>query len=163
MNVCGRGGYRSPSYAIVLEGANRKLEVLAISTWNVPTLGCVGASPWCCSEANTVRGGGLDVQQVMAAGLCAPGCSPTPIVEVSNFRADINDASDPVATVVGGSLATSNVQTGPETLLFKATDAGVGVFRAVAEARIDGSGDWREVVNAPVRTGGPCTPLRVTD
>jgi hypothetical protein len=163
INVCGRGGYRSPSYAIVLEGANHKLEVVAISDWNVPTLGCVGASPWCCNEANTVRGGGLDVQQVMAAGLCAPGCTPTPIVEVSNFRADINDTSDPVATVVGGSLATSNVQTGPETLVFKATDAGVGVFRAVAEARIDGTGDWRAVVDAPVRIGGPCTPIRETD
>jgi hypothetical protein len=99
----------------------------------------------------------------MAAGLCAPGCSPAPIVEVSNFRADINDTSNPTASVVGGSLATSNVQTGPETLVFKASDAGVGVFRAVAEARIDGSGDWRAIVDAPVRSGGPCTPLRETD
>jgi hypothetical protein len=162
MSVCGRAGY-ALSYAVFLQGSNGKFRTIAISTPTAPIIGCVGTSPWCCTGANTISGGAPDVQQVMAGAICATNCSPTPTVEVSNFQADINDTSEPVASVLGGSLATSSVHTGPESLVFKASDIGVGVFRAVAEARIDGTGDWQEVVNAPVRAGGPCTPVRETD
>jgi hypothetical protein len=162
MSVCGRGAY-SLAYTVFLEGINSKFRIIAISAPTAPTIGCAGSSPWCCSAANTISGGAADVQQVMAGAICAPYCSPIPTVEVSNFQADINDTSEPVASVLGGSLATSNVQTGIESLTFKARDVGVGIFRAVAEARIDGTGDWREIVNAPVRASGPCTPVRETN
>ena len=126
-----------------------------------PTFGCVGPAPWCCSSANTVSGGGPEVQRVTALAICV-FCS-TSTVEIGSFVADVEDSSAPVASAVGGSLRFSSAQTGAETLVYDAKDAGVGVFRAVAEARIDRSGNWREVASTPVRTGGKCLPLYETD
>lgn len=126
-----------------------------------PTFGCAGPAPWCCGAANTVTGGGPDVTQVTALALCTMCGSAS--IEIGTFRADIEDTSPPVATAVGGSLKNSSTQVGTETLVYDARDVGVGVFRAVAEARIDRSGNWREVASTLIRNGGPCVPLRETD
>ncbi len=125
------------------------------------TMGCVGPAPWCCGDDNVVRGG-PGVREIWAMVQCRSVCPVAPTLDVSTFRADVSDPAPPSGTNLRGALATDATLSGPAQLVFDAADKGVGVFRAVAEARIGGVGEWREVATAPVETGGTCTPLGET-
>jgi hypothetical protein len=126
-------------------------------------MGCIGPKPYCCDPENLASGGGDRVRLLQLSMYCWTPCVGTVRGAISGFRADISDYEPPAASAVRGSLATSAAQVTEETLEFDASDKGVGVFRAVAEARINRTGEWREIVTAPVESGGRCTPLRETD
>src|SRR4051812_19632866 len=159
VDVCGRAGFGGlVGVAVVYAGGSST----TLKSVYGSTLGCVGPSPWCCGGDNTVTSSGPAVSQVLTRAICV-ACSGTPSIELSGFRADIRDDTLPVVTAIRGSLATSTEQTGDENLVFDAADVGVGVFRAVAEARIDRAGDWRVVATALVEPDGSCSPLRETD
>jgi hypothetical protein len=128
-----------------------------------PQIGCVGAKPYCCDPENLAAGGGDRVRLLRLLVYCGSPCTAGMRGEITGFRAGINDYEPPTVSAVHGSLVTSTVQATEETLEFDASDKGVGVFRAVAEARINHAGEWREIVTAPVVSGGKCTALRETD
>jgi hypothetical protein len=158
IGVCGRTG-ADTSVAIYRKDVTGYTEPIR-SAINGGTMGCIGGSPWCCGDDNVVRGG-PGVAEIWALARCGNSCPGTkPTLEVSTFRADVTDSAPPAASNLRGALASSTTQRGREELVFDATDVGVGVFRAVAEARI--GGDWREIVSAPVESGGACTPVRET-
>ena len=81
---------------------------------------------------------------------------------MSGFRADISDEHGPRVSDVYGDLVTNAAHTGRETVVFNAADRGVGIYRAVAEARIGGMGDWQEIVATPLAPSSPCSPLNET-
>ncbi|MBE2320122.1 hypothetical protein DVA67_029420 [Solirubrobacter sp. CPCC 204708] len=109
-----------------------------------------------------VRGGGPGISGLLVLSICVFWCGGSK-AEASSLKASVTDVQAPVASPRTGSLLSASTQLGIETLTFDATDVGVGVFRAVIEARIDRAGEWKDVVSAPVQTGGTCTPLRETD
>jgi hypothetical protein len=158
--VCGRVEIPTWTYVISIEDfdgvAFRPLKA-------APQFGCVGPRPYCCNPENLVSGGGERVRLTRLHLHCYSPCGTAMRGEIAGFRADIGDYEPPNVSAVRGSLVTSSSQAGPETLEFDASDKGVGVFRAVAEARINRGGEWREIVSAPVQNGGKCTPVHETN
>jgi hypothetical protein len=70
-------------------------------------------------------------------------------------------------SAASGPLVTRTPHAGSETVTFSAVDRGVGVFRAVAEARLGRAGEWREMASAPLAIFAPLsfwqTPGRKAD
>ncbi|MDA0139841.1 hypothetical protein [Solirubrobacter deserti] len=83
-----------------------------------------------------------------AGASCGPGVAAS--IALSRFRAEIRDDNVPVVTDVH--------PLGAERVLFDVTDAGVGAYRAVVEARVGQSGPWQEL--AAKELG--CSPLGET-
>jgi hypothetical protein len=161
--ICGRVANQGPANeADIQEYAETGFSTLRAAMSSRPQIGCVGPRPYCCDPENLASGGGARVRLVRSRLYCSSQCVGAVSAEISGFRADIGDYEPPAASAVRGSLATSATQVADETLEFDASDRGVGVFRAVAEARINRAGEWHEIVSAPVDPGGRCTPVRET-
>lgn len=84
-------------------------------------------------------------------------------IELSSFRADIRDDYVPSVSAVRGSLASNLSHAGVETVEFDVSDIGTGIYRAVAEARLLGRGDWVQLSTTPLGMDRPsCRELDVT-
>ena len=160
--VCGFNGGNSTAVVSVSQRIGDTDTGLAATTATRPQIGCVAAAPWYGNAGNAIKGGGDTVRAVTARASCLESCDGNVGVDISSFRAEISDEAPPGGAVTGGSLDTSTIQTGPETLTFSAKDVGVGVYRAVVEAQINRVGAWQEVLSAPVKPGTLCTPVRET-
>ena len=149
--VCGFNGGNSTAVVSVSQRIGDTDTGLAATTATRPQIGCVAAAPWYGNAGNAIKGGGDTVRAVTARASCLESCDGNVGVDISSFRAEISDEAPPGGAVTGGSLDTSTIQTGPETLTFSAKDVGVGVYRAVVEAQINRVGAWQEVLSAPVK------------
>ena len=93
-----------------------------------------------------------------------PGVLSAPAIvsffEVFMLKAYIEDNAPPTVTAVGGPLASNATHSGVEKLTFSATDTGGGLYRAVAEAKINNTGDWTPLSRASVdENRGKCVDL----
>jgi hypothetical protein len=129
------------------------------------TMFCHGASPFWTDPRNTVQRQGLNTEQVWFVASCFL-CEPASVrgsIEVSSFRADVRDDHAPVVTSVRGPLASNLSHTGTESVEFNVVDTGVGVYRAVVEARVLGQGDWIALATSPLgQSRASCRELDVT-
>jgi hypothetical protein len=89
---------------------------------------------------------------------CFPGHAE---IAIGAFKAEITDPRAPTVSGVEGALASNPVHAGLERVVFNAVDAGVGVYRAFAQARVDSNSPWQEIASTPKH--GTCSPLGVTD
>ncbi|MDA0181312.1 hypothetical protein OJ997_13480 [Solirubrobacter phytolaccae] len=115
-------------------------------------IGCHGQPPYWTESRNVVQRQGLATSQlffVATCGLCDFDFLRGSI-EVSSFRADIRDDAAPIVSAVRGPLVTNVSHAGVESVEFDASDAGVGVYRAIVEARILGQGKWIELAATPI-------------
>jgi len=72
-------------------------------------------------------------------------------------KATIQDDSPPTVSGATGPLLTGTTHSGTERVTFSATDQGMGLYRAVAQARIGGTGDWVTVASrVPDNNQGKC-------
>ena len=129
------------------------------------TMFCHGAPPYWADARNVVQRQGLLVPEVSFVAGCymCLSLSTRGTVEVSSFRADIRDDYAPVVTSVRGPLVSNLSHSGTERVEFDASDVGVGVYRAVVEARLLGQGAWLQLATAPLGSGrSSCTELNVT-
>jgi hypothetical protein len=129
------------------------------------TMGCQGSAPWWSGAGNAVRAGDLASPWLEMDVSCAAICDVAPriaaTIELSAFRASIDDPSPPTVGSPTGSLTSNRVHTGVETVTFSAADRGVGLFRALAEVRPRRDGPWLQIAEA--RLGGEsCRPLGET-
>lgn len=106
---------------------------------------CIGNDAGRCDVSNPAGDGGFVGSYVAAA-------------EVGNLAAIIEDTAAPVVSSVSGSLMSNATHTGTERVAYNAADSGVGVYRAVADVKIRGEGEWRAMAtsNADVN-GGECS------
>ncbi len=75
------------------------------------------------------------------------------------FEATLTESTAPSVSAVSGQLATNAAHQGTETVTFNATDQGAGVYRAVAEARVNNAGEWRTLTTQIAdANGGRCLP-----
>lgn len=126
---------------------------------------CHGPAPYWSDSRNLVQRQGLATSQVFLVATCGFCDDPSlrSSIEISSFRADIRDDSAPVVGAVRGPLAANFSHTGVERIEFDVSDVGVGVYRAVVEARIHGQGNWLELASAPVgRNASSCVEKDVT-
>jgi hypothetical protein len=128
------------------------------------TVGCAGTGGFWRDRRNYMQATGLKANRVFVSAWSqyASARQDAANFYIAGSRADIVDDSAPTVSGVHGPLATNAVHAGSETLTFSAVDAGVGVFRAVAEARLGGAGEWREVASGLVAPSGTCSPLGET-
>ena len=98
------------------------------------SFGCHGTSPWRLNTANSMQAAELSTSRIEFSvgcytidGCTGPGGSSASFA-INSFRAELLDASSPVVSSVGGTMATNSVHSGPETIVFTATDAGVGLL-----------------------------------
>ena len=78
------------------------------------------------------------------------------------MQAFLADSSPPSVTMVAGTLAWNSVHSGVERVIFNATDAGGGVYRAGADVKLNGAGAWTPVARAIADTnGGKCVDAGV--
>jgi hypothetical protein len=92
---------------------------------------------------------------------CDEGSARSASMDIASFRAEIRDGLAPAATAASGTMTTAGIHTGKETARFAAADVGVGLFRAIAEARPRFEGPWlqmKETVLGP----SSCRPLGET-
>jgi hypothetical protein len=143
--VCAHS-YGQRAFAAVLRGD----DVLAYAShiWSEwpPTLGCNGGAV-SAAGAGAAR---ISLRAWCDEGSSCPGSGTSADIALTSFRADITDRFAPVV---------SDVHESGSTVRFDATDTGVGVFRAVAEARVAQAGAWTELGHALI---GSCSPLGET-
>ena len=167
-SVCGRALMRGSAAEINWDlGFGNSGSRLAATMDQPKYLGCVGTPPWRADPANSFQAIDLTSSRILFTAKCGQGgClemdgMPSDI-EISSFRADIRDDSPPVVSSVRGPLASNASHAGIEAVDFDAIDHGVGVFRAVAEVRIQSAGPWREMANRTMAPETACSPLRET-
>jgi len=87
---------------------------------------------------------------------------PAAWVQVALFAATLEDPVAPTVTSVSGPLADASTHGGTEQITFDATDVGAGLYRAVAQAKIFGTGDWVTLARETVDTNnGRCVDAGV--
>gem|GEM_PF-3068280 len=80
--------------------------------------------------------------------------------EVFMMKAYLEDNTPPRVTAVGGLLAANSTHKGVERVTFSASDVGGGVYRAVADAKVNNTGDWTTLSSAIVdRNAGKCVDV----
>lgn len=81
----------------------------------------------------------------------------TDYLAVGSLVVGLRDDIPPAVTNVSGTLAGGGQHAGTESITFSATDLGGGVYRAVAQIRPTGAGDWQTVARTLVDVnGGKC-------
>jgi hypothetical protein len=183
--VCGRANsdYSTvlANYGVDANGGGMLAQVTA-GMGHPTTFGCgtgapYGSAGWApiqvsglgpdASGYSTILVTGLQTTQLAFVAWCqVQPCTETngvaADIAVRSFRADIRDDVAPIVTAVRGPLPANASHTGTEAVTFNATDRGVGVFRGVVEARINGSGPWRVMTDSLLAPGTACSPLRET-
>ena len=119
------------------------------------------------ANANNIHNrAGLSLGALRFVMYCIPNClsdMTRASVEISSFRAEIADDITPSVHAVRGPLAANSTHVGVESVVFDVADAGVGVYRAVAEARINATGEWRELGAAAIgQSRVSCSTLKET-
>jgi hypothetical protein len=111
---------------------------------------CNGVPPYWADARNLIQRQGLQTPRLhfVAREYGAPHARTS--VELASFRADIRDDVAPAVSAVRGPLASNLTHTGVESVEFDVSDVGVGVYRAVVEARLLGQGDWLGVSTGPL-------------
>ncbi len=124
---------------------------------------CNGLPPFWRDPRNQVQRQGIATQRMYVSAIGGPGQRDRLNIELASFRADIRDNTAPAVSAVRGPLASNLSHTGVESVEFDATDTGVGVYRAVVEARLLSQGEWRDVAETPLgHPGGACAEADVT-
>lgn len=81
----------------------------------------------------------------------------TNYLAVGGLVISLRDDLPPAVTNVNGALGGSGQHVGTESVSFNATDRGGGLYRAVAQIKPHGTGDWQTVARAVVDlNGGKC-------
>jgi hypothetical protein len=166
--VCGRT-HTATSHVSVNWGSPRRPQgwpAIAWAEWSPGfprEIGCHRGRPFFADARNFVSQAGLYAENLWVGVADGGPIDARPAVEVhvSSFRADIRDPSPPRVWGVHGALATSPTHAGSESVTFTAQDEGVGVFRVVAEVRLQGSGEWRQLARRE-RLSPTCSPLGET-
>lgn len=136
------------------------------------TLGC-GGWPWWRSDlgaggSNYIQLDGINSPQLSFSVWCVqedcnPGHDPYVDIEVATARFVLRDDSPPSVGRAAGTLANGTAQNGRFEATFDAADRGAGIYRAIAEVKVNQSGDWRAMNSLIVdRLGGRCAPAGVT-
>lgn len=130
-----------------------------------PYVGCQGSAPWWEHQGNGMSAANLSAPNVEFSAYCYVWCDEgsarSASMDIASFRAEIRDGLAPAATAASGTMTTTGIHTGKETVRFAAADVGVGLFRAIAEARPRFDGPWLQM-NETVLGPSSCRPLGET-
>ena len=164
-HVCARAfAWGSSVYLESVDGDNRPSSWSRSWDMTPPTYGCGSAAPYWNSAGNAVGGG--TARQLTFGAACPLGACPevsgvVARAEVAAFWAEIRDDSPPVLVAMRGPTLTGP-RSSRERFVFDATDVGVGLYRAVAEIKLSGAGDWTEIAGTRIGTAETCEPIRET-
>jgi hypothetical protein len=136
------------------------------------SLGC-GALPYWRADlqaggTNYIELGAVNAPRLWFSVWCAtedcnPGHDRYGSIDIAAARFVLRDQLPPTVGRAAGTLASGTAQNGRFEATFDAADSGGGVYRAVAEVKVNQSGDWRPMNSVIVdRLGGRCAPAGVT-